>query len=114
MVKNFWLFFCYGGFFFAVFGKTRMLLDNTDTPIDRSDKKKVSYKKSKMINALVQKIQLDEHGKFRYYVMFATMDISIYKSLMSLVDSMLNKLVFENFDWKYQIVHPNFINGLCL
>jgi hypothetical protein len=34
--------------------------------------------------------------------------------LMSLVDSMLNKLVVENFVWKYKIVHQNFINGLCL
>jgi hypothetical protein len=30
-----------------------------------------------MIDALVQKIQLDEHGKFRCYVMFATMDMPI-------------------------------------
>jgi hypothetical protein len=73
--------------FFAVFGKTRMLLENPDTPIDRSDKK-VSYKKSKMINALVQKIQLDEHGKFRYYVMFATMDMSIYKSYIDVVSGL--------------------------
>jgi hypothetical protein len=56
--------------FFTVFGKTGILLGNPDTPIERSHRKK-----SKMIDALVQKIQLDEHGKFRYYVMFATMDM---------------------------------------
>jgi hypothetical protein len=32
-----------------------------------------------MIDALVQKIQLDEHDKFRCYVMFATMDMPIYR-----------------------------------
>jgi hypothetical protein len=31
-----------------------------------------------MTDALAQKIQLDEHGKFRCYVMFATMDMPIY------------------------------------
>jgi hypothetical protein len=59
--------------------KTRILLGNPDIPIERSHKKKnVFKKKSKMIDALVQKIQLDEHGKFRCYVMFATMDMPIY------------------------------------
>jgi hypothetical protein len=62
-------FFCYvrNGGFFAVLGKTRILLGKPDTPIE---------KKSKMIDALVQKTQLDEH-EFRYYVMFATMDMLI-------------------------------------
>jgi hypothetical protein len=32
----------------------------------------------KTIDALVEKIQLDDYGKFRYYVMFATMDMLIY------------------------------------
>jgi hypothetical protein len=40
--------------------------------------KNIFKKKGKTIDALVQKIQLDEHGKFRYYVMFATMDMLIY------------------------------------
>jgi hypothetical protein len=30
------------------------------------------------VDALVQKIQLDEDGKFRYYVMFATKDMLTY------------------------------------
>jgi hypothetical protein len=60
---------------FAVFGKTRILLGNPYTPIERCHKK-TFFKKS---NALVQKIQLDEHGKFRYYVIFARMEMLIYK-----------------------------------
>jgi hypothetical protein len=43
-------------------------------------------KKSKMIDALVQKIQLDEHGKFRCYVMFATMDMPIYRKDQKIED----------------------------
>jgi hypothetical protein len=42
-------------------------------------KKKRFLKKSKTIDALVQKMQLDEHGKFRCYVMFATMDMPIFQ-----------------------------------
>jgi hypothetical protein len=61
-----------------VCGKTRILLGNPDKPIKRSHKKNVFFKKSKTIDALVQKIQLNEHGKFRCYVMFATMDMPIY------------------------------------
>jgi hypothetical protein len=45
-------------------------------------KKNLFLKKSKTMDAFVQKIQLDEHGKFcgyaRGYVMFATMDMLIY------------------------------------
>jgi hypothetical protein len=63
-----------------VYGKTRILLGNPDIPIERSQKKNFK-KKSKTIDALVQKIQLDEHGKFRCYVMFATMDMLIYCSI---------------------------------
>jgi hypothetical protein len=43
MVETFWLFFVMfatEGFFFAVFGKSRILLGNPDTPIERSHKKK--------------------------------------------------------------------------
>jgi hypothetical protein len=39
---NFFAVFCYvrnGGFFFAAFDKTRILLENPDTPIERSYKK---------------------------------------------------------------------------
>jgi hypothetical protein len=57
----------------VVFGNTRTFLGNLDTPIKRSQKK------SKTIDALVQKIQLDEHGKFRYYVILATMVMLIYR-----------------------------------
>jgi hypothetical protein len=59
--------------FFAVYGKTTLLLGNPDTPIEKSHKKKRVKKKSKTIDVLVQKI-----GKFRFYVMFATMDMLIY------------------------------------
>jgi hypothetical protein len=41
-------------------------------------KKNVFKKKRKTIDALVQKIQLNEHGNFRCYVMFATMDMPIH------------------------------------
>jgi hypothetical protein len=50
---------------------------SSDTPIERSHKKKCFLKKRKTIDALVQKIQLDEHGKFRYDVIFAAMDMLI-------------------------------------
>jgi hypothetical protein len=66
----------------SVYGKTRILLGNPDKPIERSHKKNVFKKKSKTIDALVQKIQLNEHGNFRCYVMFATMDMPIYGLLM--------------------------------
>jgi hypothetical protein len=77
--------------FFAVFGQTRILLGNPYTPIERSHKKNVFKKKSKTIDALVQNIQLDEHGKFRYYIMFATMDILIYVTC-SLPEQKLNQI----------------------
>jgi hypothetical protein len=75
MVEIFWLFFVMfeTESSFAVFGKTRALLENSDTPIERYYKNK-----SNTFGSLVQKIQLDEHGKFRYYVMFATMDMPKY------------------------------------
>jgi hypothetical protein len=80
MVKILWQFFVLFATegWFWVYGKTRILLGNPDIPIERSHKKKSLKKKSKMNDALVQKIQLDEHGKFRCYVMFATMDMPIY------------------------------------
>jgi hypothetical protein len=91
-------------FFFAVFGQTRILLGNTDTPIERSHKKK-SFKKSKTIDALhsalIQKIQLDEHGKFRYYVIFATMDMPMFmcmvKNRCERVDLFLNWWIITVF-----------------
>jgi hypothetical protein len=58
----------------SVCGKTRILLENSDMPIERSHKK-ITF----LIDALVQKIQLDEHSKFRCYVMFATMDMLKYR-----------------------------------
>jgi hypothetical protein len=61
--------------FFAEFGKTRTLLGNPDTPIERSHTEKL--KKKKNDRCFVSKIQLDEHDKFRYYVMFATIDMLI-------------------------------------
>jgi hypothetical protein len=63
MVEILWLFFVMfvTEGFVAVYGKTGILLGNPDIPIERSHKKTV-----------------DEHGKFRYYVMFATMDMLIY------------------------------------
>jgi hypothetical protein len=44
---------------------------------------KKNKKKSNTFNALVQKIQLDEHGKYRYYFMFVTMNTlsKIYNSI---------------------------------
>jgi hypothetical protein len=64
----------------TVLAKLRILFGNPDTSIKRSHKKKnvFFFKKSNTIDALIQKIQLDEHGKFRYYVMLATMDMLIY------------------------------------
>jgi hypothetical protein len=68
MAEKLWLFFVMFAtkVFFAVFGKTIIFLGNPDTPVERSKKKKT------LINALVQKLQLDEHRKFRCYVMFVT------------------------------------------
>jgi hypothetical protein len=44
------------------FGKARILLGNPDTSIQRSHKNKCFKEKSKTIDALVQNIQLNEHG----------------------------------------------------
>jgi hypothetical protein len=79
MVEILWQFFVMFATegWLSVYGKTRILLENPDIPIERSHKKNVFLKKSKTIDVLIQKIQLDEHGKFRSYVMFATMDMPI-------------------------------------
>jgi hypothetical protein len=50
-----------------------------------------------MIDALVQKIQLDEHGKFRCYVMCATMDMPIW--LITFRNSVTLKTEDSNMDW---------------
>jgi hypothetical protein len=79
MVEILWQFFVMFATegWLSVYGKTRILLGNPDISIERSHKKNIFKKKSKTIDALVQKIQLDEHGKFRGYVMFATMDMAM-------------------------------------
>jgi hypothetical protein len=66
-------------------------------PIERSYKKKKRLKKSKTIHALVQKIQLDEHGKFRYYVMFAKMDMPIYELDRELAEELKQQLMRKSY-----------------
>jgi hypothetical protein len=68
---------CFLIYFFAVFDKTRIILENSETPTKKSHKKNIFKKRSNTIDPLVQKIQLNEHCKFPYYVMFATMDMPI-------------------------------------
>jgi hypothetical protein len=66
--------YCYvgnGGFFLRFLAKLEYFLKIL------INRERFFRKKSNTIDALVQKIQLDENGKFRYYVMFATMDMPI-------------------------------------
>jgi hypothetical protein len=71
---------CNGGFLLRFLAKLEYLLEILIHRLKDLTKKNVFLKKSKTIHALVQKIQLDEHGKLHYYVMFATMDMLIYQS----------------------------------
>jgi hypothetical protein len=78
MVDIFWLFFVMfatWGFFLPILAKVEYFLKILIHQL------KYLTKKSNTIDDLVQKTQLDEHGKFSYYVMLATMDMPICTKL---------------------------------